>query len=176
MSAGRMLPNLVLAIGMIVATGAQAESQTETIFQRGAWDVQVVSFDDGTRSCVANVYVGSDSFSIWADQDAALKLQFYSQAWDFGESDTANLEVEVDRRSPWSMTNAELYKQSVLFDIPDSTEGVRLLREVMNGRTLFLRNESGEAVQDYPLSGSSASIQTLIDCVGQIGQSSNPFN
>ncbi len=175
MSAVRMLPRVTMAAALIVATNARAESQSQTIFQQGGWDVQVVSFDDGTQTCVANVYVGTDSFSVWADQGGALKLQFHSQAWDFGEGDTANLEVEVDRRSPWSMTNAELYQQSVLFDIPDSAEGVRLLREVMNGRTLFLRNESGEAVQDYPLSGSSASIQTLIDCVGQIGRSTNPF-
>jgi hypothetical protein len=169
MGFAKMLPRAVVAGGMMAAA-AHAEQQSQTIFQRGAWDVQVISFDDGTQSCVTNVYVGNDSFSIWANADSAIRLQFYSDAWDFGEGDTANLEVEVDRKSPWSMSNAELYKQSVLFDIPDSNEGVRLLREVMNGRTLFLRNESGEAVQDYPLSGSSASIQTLIDCVDQIGK------
>jgi hypothetical protein len=158
------------------AAAAQAETQSEVIFQRGAWDVQVVSFDDGTQSCVANTYQGGDSFSVWGDADDLIKLQFYSEAWDFGEGDTANLEVEIDRRSPWTMTNAELYLQSVLFNIPDSDAGVRFLTEVMNGRTLFLRNESGEGVQSFALSGSSASIQSLIDCVDALGRPANPFN
>ncbi len=167
---------LTAAAGCLVTGAALAESQSEVIFQRGAWDVQVVSFDDGSQSCVANVYQGGDSFSLWAGADALVKLQFYSEVWDFGEGDTANLEVEVDRRSPWTMTNAELYLQSVLFNIPDGDAGVRFLTEVMNGRTLYLRNESGEGVQSYSLSGSSASIQTLIDCVDGLNRPTNPFN
>jgi hypothetical protein len=164
------------AAACLLTGAALAESESKVIFQRGAWDVQVVSFDDGSQSCVANVYQGGDSFSLWAGSDQLVKLQFYSDVWDFGEGDTANLEVEIDRRSPWTMTNAELYLQSVLFDIPDSDAGVRFLTEVMNGRTLYLRNESGEGVQSYSLSGSSASIQTLIDCVEALNRPTNPFN
>ena len=53
------------AAAICALTGAaRAESQSEVIFQRGAWDVQVVSFDDGSQSCVANVYQGGDSFSL----------------------------------------------------------------------------------------------------------------
>ncbi len=165
-----------LALLLCPAGAGRAEDTAATIFQRGAWDVQVVDFGNGARSCVANVYLGDDSFSVWADQAQAIKLQFYSKIWDFGEGTTANLEVEIDQRGPWTMSNAELYLQSVLFDIPGSDDGVRFLREVMRGRTLYLRNESGQHVQAYTLSGSSASIQTLIDCMGQIGRSANPFN
>jgi hypothetical protein len=47
----------------------------------------------------------------------------------------------------------------------------------MRGNTLYLRNESGQHVQSYTLSGSSASIGALIDCVDVIEQpSGNPFN
>jgi hypothetical protein len=177
MATGRQSAALVVwVISALAAGGVLAETASRTIFQRGAWDVQIVDFEDGTQSCVANVYLDGDSFSLWADSNAMVRLQFFSEAWEFGEGTTANLEVEIDRRSPWTMTNAELYLQSVLFDIPDSDQGVAFLTEVMQGRTLYLRNESGEHVQAYPLAGSSASIQTLIDCVGQIGRPSNPFN
>lgn len=168
----------VLALGLCAALPLPvvAETQSEVVFSLRAWEVRAVWFDDGTSSCVAQVSDGSDSFSIWGNPDKSIRLQFYSDAWDFGEGDTADLEVEIDRRGEWSLTNAELYLQSVLFDIPDSDDGVAFLTEVMRGNALYLRNDEGEDVVSYTLSGSSASVQALIDCVDGLGRSSNPFN
>lgn len=167
-----------LALAVMAMTGAASgETQSETVFQRGAWEVQAVAFDDGTTSCVAQVTDPTDSFSIWADKDSTVKLQFYSESWDFGEGTSADLEVQIDRRAPWNMTNAELYKQSVLFTLPVGDESTNFVLEVMRGKRLYLRNDSGDDVIDYTLAGSSASIQALIDCVGALGGGSkNPFN
>lgn len=169
---------LAWAAGLLslVPFAAQAEAQSEVIYSLRAWEVRAVTFDDGTASCVAQVSDGSDSFSVWGNGDKSIRLQFYSDAWDFGEGDTADLEVEIDRRGEWSLTNAELYLQSVLFDIPDSDDGVSFLTEVMQGNSLYLRNADGEDVVSYSLSGSSASIRALVDCMDQLGRSSNPFN
>lgn len=162
----------------LAATAASAEPQYETIYQRKAWEVQVVGFDDGSFSCLAQVSEGDESFTVWADADSLVKLQFYSNEWDFGEGDTADLEVEVDRRSPWTLNAAELYLQSVLFTLPDSDIGTKFLLEVVKGSTLYLRDADGNDVRSYTLAGSSASIQALVECVDGISSGdpdTNPF-
>lgn len=157
---------------------AGAEPQYETLYQRKAWQVQVVKFDDGSFSCLAEVSEGDESFTVWANESSNVQLQFYSIEWDFGEGETADLEVEVDRRSPWNLTDAELYQHSVLFNLPDSDIGTKFLLEVVKGTTLFLRDGEGNDVRSYTLAGSSASIQALVDCVEGIsgsGKRSSPF-
>lgn len=168
---------LAIALTGLFSMQALAESQSETLYARKAWEVQFVSFDDGTVSCLAQVSEGEESFSIWADAENLVKLQFYSADWDFGEGDTADLEVQIDRRGPWNLTDAELYLQSVLFDLPDSNIGTKFLLEVVKGSTLYLRDSDGNDVRSYSLAGSSASIQALIECVDGIGTGTdtNPF-
>lgn len=168
---------VMAAAGLAVAAGvAWAEPVSEVVYRHKNWEVLIVGFDDGSVSCVAQVTAAGDTFSIWADAVNPVKLQFYSADWQFGEGDTADLQVEIDRRGPWSLTNAELYQNSVLFDLPDETQSSRFLHEVMNGRTLHLRNDTGEAVMDYSLAGSSASIGALGDCVDVLSADSNPFD
>lgn len=157
---------------------ASAEASSELLFSYKAWEVHVVGFDDGSISCLAQVTDGARSFSMWADAEQMVELQFYDESWDMGEGQTANLEVQIDRRSPWSLSNAELHLQSVFFNLPDSDEGVNFMTEVMNGNVLYLRTEDGSDVENYSLSGSSRSVAALIDCVSalQSDSDSNPFN
>ena len=155
-----------------------AETTSEVMFSHKHWEVEIVAFDDGTFACLAEVDAVDESFSIWTYADQSVKLQFYSTSWEFGEGDTANLSVQIDRRGPWAMSNAELYKNSVLFNLPDSDAGVRFLLEVAQGTRLNLRTEAGDDVQWYSLSGSKASMQALIEC-GEViagGSPANPFN
>jgi hypothetical protein len=166
---------MAMAAGAIPAVTLAQTS--EVLFSHKHWQVSWVQFEDGSQACLAQVADGSESFSIWADAEQSIQLQFYADYWDFGEGTSADLEVEIDRRGSWSMTNAELYLQSVLFTIPDSDDGVNFLTEVMRGNTLHLRNGKGEAVLDYSLAGSSASIDALISCVDALSSNpSNPFN
>ena len=72
--------------------------------------------------------------------------------------------LQIDRRAPWSLTGAELYQNSVLFYLPDSQAGINFITEVARGNRLYLRDDSGSDVQNYSLSGSSASIGALVDC------------
>lgn len=158
------------------AVPALAES-TEVLYRYKSWMVEGITFDDGSIACLAEVTDPGESFSVWVFPDKTIRLQFYSKEWDFGESDTANLEVEVDRRSPWTLTGANLTQNSVLFDLPDQDESVNFVLEVAKGSTLHLRSESGEKIRDYSLAGSSSSIQKLIDCGNAIsGSKRNPFN
>lgn len=164
------------ALGVGMSLPALAETQSETVFQYKHWKVEIVGWDDGTFACLAEVDAPNENFSIWAYQDNSVKLQFYSSSWDFGDNgDTANLKLRIDRRSPWTLTAADLYKNSVLFNLPDSNEGVKFLVEVAGGSRLFLNAEDGSSVQDYSLAGSSASMRALGECSDAIKKSSNPF-
>lgn len=149
---------------------------TEVLYRYKAWMVEGITFDDGSVACLAEVAESGESFSIWVFPDKTIRLQFYSEQWDFGESDSADLEVEIDRRSPWTLTNANLTQNSVLFDLPDEDASIDFVMEVARGSTLHLRTDQGERVQDYSLAGSSSSIQRLIDCGNAISGDSNPFN
>lgn len=152
---------IVLAAGM--APGL-AQAEQEVLFQHKNWMVAVNSFDDGSVACQAAVDEGSESFTIWVFQDQSIRLQFFSTDWDFTEGDTTDLQVEVDRRGEWSLSDATLTGNSALFDLPDSDKAVNFLVEVAEGRTAHLRDENGDGVRDYPLAGSKASMAALIEC------------
>jgi hypothetical protein len=141
-----------------------------------SWKVEGVTFDDGTYACLAEVSDPGESFSIWTFPDQTIRLQFYSTDWSFTDGDTADLEVEIDRRGAWTLNGADLTQNSVLFDLPDAKESVNFVVEVAAGRTLHLRSGDGTPVKDYSLSGSSASINSLIDCGTAISGDSNPFH
>ena len=150
--------------------------KTNVLFTYKSWQVEGVTFDDGSIACLAEVTDPGESFSVWVFPDKTIRLQFYSDSWDFGDSSTANLQVEIDHRSPWTLTGANLTKNSVLFDLPDQDSSVNFLTEVAAGSTLHLRSEAGDRVKDYSLSGSSASISHLINCGNSITGDANPFN
>lgn len=163
----------------LVGPGAAlAEPQSTVLFSHKAWQVMAVAFDDGTISCEAEVSDPGESFSIWIHQDGSVQLVFFSQQWDFGDNgDTANLQVAIDRRAPWSLTNADLYKNSVLFGLGDPDAGARFIREVAVGNVLYLRTEDGDGVQSYSLAGSRAAINSLFECGDSLPSTSpsNPF-
>ena len=154
---------LAAVIGLGPALPAAAQN-SEIVFQRGNWEVQVVNFTDGTYACVAQVSRGGDYFSVWAWSNYFVQLQFFSPGWSFQDG-SANLQVQIDRRPVWTLTNAELTGSSVFFDISDKDTGVDFLDEVMRGSALHLSNESGQHVQSFSLAGSSASVSSLFDCV-----------
>ena len=159
-----------------VLTSPVRADQTDMLYQHKAWMVEGVTFDDGSYACLAEVSETGESFSIWAFPDESVELQFYSEDWDFGDSDTADMEVEIDRRSPWQMTGANLTGHSVLFTLPNNDQSGNFIVEVARGNTLHLRSASGDAVRDYTLAGSSASIKVLVECMNSISGDSNPFN
>ena len=163
---------------MAVVAGSAVAQTSEVLFSHKHWQVEIVGWDDGSVGCVGQVSAPGESFSIWTFPDGAVQLQFYSSAWEFGEGDTADLEVQIDRRSPWNLTGAELYQNSVLFYLPDDQAGVNFIVEVARGNRLYLRAADGSDVQNYSLAGSRASIDALIECGNAIGRvnSGNPFN
>jgi hypothetical protein len=177
---GMMSFRIGLAAALVAATtsGMASAQESELLFSHKHWEVSVVGWDDGSVGCVAEVKAPGESFSIWTFADGAVQLQFYSTAWEFGEGQTADLGVQIDRRAPWNLTGAELYQNSVLFYLPDSNAGVDFIAEVARGNRLYLRADDGADVQNYSLAGSSASISALVECGDVITKKTpgNPFN
>lgn len=164
-------------IGTLAPTGAAWAAESRTLFSHKRWEVRVVAFDDAKLKCVAQVNTNSSSFAIWADGQAPARLQFYSQDWNLGQG-SADVIVRIDRRPKWDLTNANLNKQSVLFDLPNDSAGRRFINEVRRGGVIRLGNARGNEVGRWSLSGSSAAVGALSDCVDllQGDQDDNPFN
>lgn len=163
------LAAVAIALSTLAPLGAMAETQSQTVFEHKHWTVDAVAFDDGTLGCVAQVSIPGESFSIWVLDDQSVKLQFFSDEWSFDEG-TADLMLQIDRREPWTLTEADLYQNSVLFTIPDSNAGARLVREVKAGNRLMLMDSDGAGVKDYSLAGSSASIDALSICADELAR------
>ncbi len=166
--------------GLVVAFSASvaaSETQSTKLYSYKHWEVEFVAFDDGSVACLAEVDANTDSFTLWVYPDTSVRLQFYSTSWEFGDTgETADLKVQIDRRADWTLNDAELYLNSVLFTLPDSVAAVDFLLEVAKGNRLYLRSQSGENVMNYSLAGSQASMTALIDCGDEIAGDGNPFN
>lgn len=161
----------------LCASTSLAETSSTMLYSHKNWEVEFVTFDDGTVACLAEVDATTDSFTLWVYPDTSVRLQFYSTSWDFGDTgETANLGVQIDSRAGWRLNDAELYLNSVLFTLPDSDVAVNFLLEVAGGNRLYLRSDNGEDVMNYSLAGSRASMDALIDCGNQISGDGNPFN
>ncbi|ESW60591.1 MAG: hypothetical protein Q27BPR15_11145 [Rhodobacter sp. CACIA14H1] len=174
-----------VSVGAVLASLAlpvlAAEPMVETLFAHKHWRVDMVGYDDGTLACVGQVSDddGSESFSVGTFSTGVMRLQFYSSDWQFAGEETADLEVQIDRRAPWTLTAASLVGNSVLFDLPLDEDSARFLMEVSQGNRLYLRNGSGEDVQNYSLAGSKASIGAMFECGDVITapqDDGNPFN
>lgn len=163
-----------LAFGM-AALPALA-NRVDTLYSYKSWQVEGVTFDDDTYACLAEVTDPGESFSIWVFPNQAVRLQFYSEDWNWTEDTTADLQIEIDRRGAWTVPGATLSQNSVLYDLTDQSAGADFIVEVARGKTLHLRESDGSGVKDYSLAGSAASISKLIDCGTAISGNSNPFN
>jgi hypothetical protein len=163
-----ILCSAVIFVTGLTAAPVLAETTSQTVYKYKHWEVEAVAFDDGSYACLAEVDDTTDSFTLWVYQDNTVKLQFYSTSWDFGEGDTADLQIKIGNRSPWSLNAAELYQNSILFDLPDSSQGVNFIKEVAQGSRLYLNTASGEPVMEYSLAGSKASIAALGECSDQL--------
>jgi hypothetical protein len=149
--------------------------QSEVVFARGAWTVQIVKFENGDIACSAEVTQGRDTFAIWSFADGYTQLQFYSPNWQF-DGGTANLVVQVDRRAEWTLNNAELTQNSVLFGLENDDAAVDFLIEVARGSNIYVRNAQGQSVISYTLAGSRASMDVLAQCEEALnGLDANPF-
>jgi hypothetical protein len=161
---------------LVALAGAASAQQSEILFAHKHWQVEIVGWDDGSVACLAQVTAPGEAFAIWTYPNGAVELEFYSSAWQFGEQDYADLQMQIDRRAPWNAPGASLSKNSVWYLLPDNDAGIDFIVEVAQGNRLYLRAADGSDVQNYSLAGSRASIDALVECSNVIASPGNPFN
>ena len=145
------------------AAPALADPSSKVLMQEKQWDAEILSYEDGTFACLAQVDLADRTFTIWSYPDRAVRLQFYAPGWDFGADHRVRYDVAVDAGPARAMT-AQALKNSILFDVPKGESWVDFLFDVTQGRVMYLRDAAGTAVANYPLAGSEAALQALIQC------------
>ncbi len=167
---------LALACSGLAATAADLVD-SQVVYSHRQWEVLVAAFDDASISCIARVSKSGSTFAIWADGNSSALLQFWDKSWSF-DSGTEDIVVQIDRRAKWDLSNAELSSNSVWFELPNSNDAERFLREVINGNTVKLFNSGGRQINSWSLAGSAASINALIECTDILAEDvdGNPFN
>ncbi|WP_146010302.1 hypothetical protein [Acidimangrovimonas sediminis] len=168
------------ALSALAPARADAAITSKVIYSYRDWEVRLVNYDNRNLRCQARVSRNGYSFSLYASPGSGVRMQFYSTGWAFGDPHRGNLKLRIGGYPSWRLSNAELYKHSVLFNLPGGSKGSKFLMEVSNGSTLTLYNDRGSHVHTYSLSGSRASMDALIKCVRALRQggsrSSNPFD
>ena len=166
------------AVGLLagLAAAPALAERTDLLFQIRSWVVEGVTSDDNSYACLAKVQLLGDSFSIRPFPDNSVRLQFYSDQWEFGEGDSANLQVQIDRLTPRTFSDATLLQNSVFVDLLDLTDSAAFVNEVARGSVLYLRTAQGNDVRTYSLAGSSAAIKYLVNCDKAVIPDRNPFN
>lgn len=165
-----LVPLFVCVTACAFAPPVSAASRDTRIYQYKNWEVRLVTWDDGSSSCVAEVsYVNGDAFSIWQDKSGGIRLQLYSPDWNFGAKDRyADIELQVDNHNYWRVAKADFYKNSVLIDPPDDSSTHQFLAEIKTGNQLFLYAGNGKRQSDYSLAGSQASLDAMGSCLARL--------
>lgn len=166
----------VVCLSLGLATVPALAERTNLLFEFESWLVEGVSGDDHSYSCRAKISVSGDSFSIRSLPNQVIRLEFHSDEWEFGEGDTAVLQVVMDDLSPWTFTDATLLQSSVFVDLYDPAQGKTFVGQVAKGKILSLRDISGNEVRTYTLAGSADAISHLGDCDKSPIPDRNPFN
>ena len=156
----------LLGAGLALSTSAAAQTilSDVSIYNAGAWDVALITYDDGITACLATVSNARAQFNLWALSDNTVFLAINSPG--LGEmAKTTPLYVKIDRRSEWLLTDIVAEGDDVSTDLPDSADSGYLIRELAVGRTLFITNNLGGVEETFSLSGSSRSIEVLSQCM-----------
>ncbi len=156
---------LFTALAVFISlTSVPVQAGSKVVYRYKAWELRVAALDDGTLSCVAQVRPSNGTtFAIWADGQT-VKLQFFSDLWSFGNA-TGDVVARIDRRPSWNLNSANLYKNSVIFTMPGGKASTRFLMEIANGNVIRLRRRSGQRMGQWPLAGSRATMNKLVECV-----------
>ena len=130
-----------------------------------AWEVRQVQRPGVPPVCMARSGGDARFVALYAPAPDRLRMQFYAEAWDFGEGGRVALSLRVDGGAPWAFGDARAFRQSVTFDLPQTKAGSAFLRAIMGGGTLRVADGQGRQVGRYGLGGSAAAVVALADCV-----------
>lgn len=164
---------IALAVALVTASAGAAQTADgdaeaaayRVVGRFGVWEVRRVERPGTAPFCMARTGRDDRFAALYAPAPDRLRLQFYSEDWSLGEGGRIALAAEVDGGSPWALGDATAFRQSVLFDLPQSRAGAEFLQAVMRGSVLSVSGARGGRFGRYSLRGSGAAVAALADCV-----------
>ena len=161
---------------LLVASPAFSDgiSEWETVFEQGAWRLDVNIWDDGSLSCETRAI--SDEgvlFSVESWPDGTFSITLYNEDWQFPEQAVdESFVVRIDGGDPWDIS-AEKYSSSVTSYL-DRTEPAtqRFLTAFYGGATMQIESVKGTMIATYALSGTGPTMDEHSKCEDRIGTAS----
>lgn len=156
----------LLAVGLAiwaVQANAAPKKQAAVIFTAKDWTVRRILWSDGANACVAGVTKPNAALTLWADNRHPLRIQVYDDHWRFRPRNHA-VRLRVDARAPFTAATAQLFRQSVIFDMPPDAQGAALLSSLAKGQTVRLLADDGKPLQSFSLAGAAAALSMLTRC------------
>jgi len=158
---------LILVLGLTFgAVPANAETRSETVFSKLNWVSKRVEFDSGAIGCVADGASTDNSVyvSLWRFKDK-YNLQFYSESWDFGEGNSADITIQIDSKPVWNLVNSDLHKNSIIFYLPTENKNSNVfISEIKGGTNLVLNGDGLIGNRIFALNGASDAIRYIELC------------
>ncbi len=165
-----------LAAGLLAATPALSDgiSEWETVFEQGAWRLDVNIWDDGSLSCETRAISDEGTlFSVESWPDGTFSITLYNENWQFPEEAVdETFVVRIDNSDPWDIS-AEKYSSSVTSWL-DRTEPAtqRFLTAFYSGSNMLIESVKGTAIARFALSGTGPTMDEHSKCEDRIGTAS----
>ncbi|WP_139215032.1 hypothetical protein [Palleronia marisminoris] len=138
-----------------------ANAERTTIFSKGSWVVEYVSSDDVTWCEATTTNQQNQTFDLTAFASGDFTIYVWDANWDI-ESRPVSFIIDIDY-SRWNMDGTASGK-SVSVTPSDATKTVDFLSDLKRGRAVALYNDDEFRLATFSLSGSSAAIDSLMDC------------
>ncbi|MCF6305233.1 MAG: hypothetical protein L3J33_07675 [Rhodobacteraceae bacterium] len=175
--------NIFLSAALVIATTASslAAFEWDTLYQRGNWRLDINYYDNGSLSCESRT-VNSQGyvFSLYTWDDGDYIIRFSHEDWSFGDtSQNQDFVVEIDRRGEWDISGTKFDGVIQTIVTPPASSLNRFFSEIRRGNTLYLRNDRGNEIARFSLSGTTATLNQHEICERRIlnGVSRiDPFN
>jgi len=156
------------AIAALLGGAARAEPESQLLFQKDQWTVEVVyDAESGNAWCVAATDNGrGQQFEVTLFDPGQLALYVWDQSWGLDKRSVDFL-LDIDG-SRWHLRGlAE--GQSVSLGLNGKKEAVQLLDELYAGKRVRVYSAGGTRLASFSLGGSAASLKALFDCGVKIG-------
>lgn len=167
--------------GSAIAGSWDSWNDYSTLYSRGYWRLDLNDNTDGSQACESRTVNNSYVFSMFTLSYGDYVIQFEHENWDFGTEElNQEFVVEIDRRGPWNISGTKWNNKIRTVVTPPSDGLSRFFNEVARGNTLYLRNDRGNEIARFSLSGTSATLSQHRACEQRIFngsyRSNDPFN
>lgn len=127
------------------------------------WVVLSETGSHGQIECVAGVGTDGGDFRLLFGPDGAIVLRFSIASMKLVPG-LYKVSLQVDDLPPWTFSQTKGDDRVLFMPLPADANGQEILREILDGRELKLRDNLGLTVIRFSLSGSGAALQKMLSC------------